>query len=100
VTFWPEVHGRPTGALANELEHFLGCVRTAGTPVITLDDATEALRMALAMEAAAASGTTLDLRTFGMADRDADGPPAERDAVTDPPRARVRTRDDAHGHSG
>jgi predicted dehydrogenase len=65
VSFWPEVHGRPSGALTNELEHFLGCVRTGRAPVTSLDDAVEALRLSLAMEQAAATGTTIDLDTWG-----------------------------------
>lgn len=65
TSFWPEVHGRPAGALTNELEHFLDCVRTGTPPVISLDDAIEALRLSLAMEAAAASGSTVDMATFG-----------------------------------
>ena len=36
--------------------------------MISLDDAIEALRLSLAMEAAAATGTTIDMVTFG-ADR-------------------------------
>lgn len=65
VSFWPEVHGRPAGALVNELEHFIDCIRRARTPIITLDDGIEALRLSLAMEVAATSGSTIDLRSFG-----------------------------------
>jgi predicted dehydrogenase len=65
VSFWPEVHGRTSGALVNELEHFLDCVRTGRTPGVTLEDGIEALRLSLAMEAAAATGSTIDLTAFG-----------------------------------
>ncbi len=68
VSFWPEVHGRPAGALTNELEHFLDCIRTGRPPVISVDDAIEALRLSLAMEAAAATSATIDLTEFGMAE--------------------------------
>ena len=68
VSFWPEVHGRPAGALTNELEHFLDCVRTGRTPIVTLDDAIEALRLSLAMEAAARTSSIVDLADFGAAE--------------------------------
>jgi len=68
VSFWPDVHGRTRGALANELEHFLDCVRTGARPVITLDDGIEALRLSLAMEEAAATSTAVDLTTYGSAE--------------------------------
>jgi predicted dehydrogenase len=65
VSFWPEVQGRVSGALVTELEHFLACVRTDQPPAITLGDAIEALRLSLAMERAAATGTTVELASFG-----------------------------------
>ena len=65
VSFWPDVHGRPAGALVNELEHFADCIRNARTPIVTLDVGIEALRLSLAMEVAATSGSTIDLRSFG-----------------------------------
>ncbi|MBK8021830.1 MAG: hypothetical protein IPK19_10500 [Chloroflexi bacterium] len=34
VTFWPEVHSVPGGALANELRHFVHCAQTGSTPII------------------------------------------------------------------
>ena len=66
TSFWPEVHGRTTGAFVNELEHFLGCIRSGAEPIVTLHDGIEALRLSLAMETAAASGATVDLREFGV----------------------------------
>lgn len=68
VSFWPEVHGRPAGALVNELEHFMGAVRDGSPPLVGLDDGIEALRLSLAMEHAASTGERVDLRTFGRAD--------------------------------
>jgi myo-inositol 2-dehydrogenase/D-chiro-inositol 1-dehydrogenase len=65
VSFWPDVHGRTSGALVNELEHFLDRVRTGGRPLVTLDDGIEALRLSLAMEEAASSGSIVDLTTYG-----------------------------------
>ena len=65
VTFWPEVHGIPSGALANELSHFLACVRTGSQPIITIEDAIEALRLALAMEASADQNEIIHLSEFG-----------------------------------
>jgi predicted dehydrogenase len=65
VSFWPEVHGRTSGALANELAHFLDCVRTGGVPAVTIADGVEALRLALAMEEAATTASTIDLGGYG-----------------------------------
>ena len=65
VSFWPDVQGRTSGAFVNELEHFLACVRDGLTPAVTLDDGIEALRLSLAMEAAAVEATTIDLTAFG-----------------------------------
>lgn len=68
VSFWPEVHGRPAGALVNELEHFLKAVRVGTPPLVPLDDGIEALRLSLAMEHAATTGERVDLRNFGTAE--------------------------------
>jgi predicted dehydrogenase len=68
VSFWPDVHGRTSGALVNELQHFLDCVRSGRAPVVSIDDGIEALRLSLAMESAASSGTTVDLTTYGADD--------------------------------
>jgi predicted dehydrogenase len=65
VTFWPDVYGVPGGALANELSHFLECVRTGAQPAITIDDAIEALRLSLAMEASADQHQAIHLSEFG-----------------------------------
>jgi predicted dehydrogenase len=64
TSFWPDVHGRTTGAFVSEIEHFLECVRTGADPIVTLHDGIEALRLSLAMEVAARDGSTVDLRSF------------------------------------
>ncbi len=52
----PIVHNRYAGALAIEVDHFVHCVRGQAEPVCTAHDGTEAVRVSLAMETAAASG--------------------------------------------
>jgi predicted dehydrogenase len=65
--FWSESYGVPGGALALEIRHFADCVRGRAEPGIVLADAVEALRLSLAMEASAESGSVVDLATFGLA---------------------------------
>jgi predicted dehydrogenase len=64
TSFWPQVHGVPSGALANELSHFLDCVRSDAQPVISLNDAFEALRLSLAMEVSADKHAVVRLAEF------------------------------------
>jgi predicted dehydrogenase len=64
VMFWANVHGVVGGALANELRHFVHCVRHQVTPLVTLEDGTEALRLSLAMEASARAGRRLTRAEF------------------------------------
>jgi predicted dehydrogenase len=52
----PSVQGHPGGMFYFELRHFVDCVRRRATPVVTPRDAVAALRVALAVERAAASG--------------------------------------------
>ncbi len=61
VFYSPIVHERYAGALAIEVDHFVRCVHGQAEPACTASDGTEAVRVSLAMEAAAASGqpTTL-----------------------------------------
>ena len=66
VTFWPDVYGVPSGALANELRHFLECVKTGAQPAITVEDAIEALRLSLAMEVSADQHEAIRLSEFGL----------------------------------
>jgi predicted dehydrogenase len=68
VTFWPEIHGIPGGALADELRHFVECVESGAEPIITLNDAVVALRMSLAMEASAEKGEPIALSGAGHFD--------------------------------
>jgi UDP-N-acetylglucosamine 3-dehydrogenase len=60
-TFWPEPYGLPGGALATELAHFIECLRHDEHPTVTLADAVEALRLALALETSADRGAPVDL---------------------------------------
>ena len=57
----PEVHGRVRGALAVEVDHFVDCARGAADPLCTAHDGTEAVRLALAMEASAQRGAPVEL---------------------------------------
>ena len=50
------MQGNPGGMLYFELRHFIDCVRGRTTPAITPEDAVQALRIALAVERAAATG--------------------------------------------
>ena len=52
----PSVQGHPGGMFYFELRHFVDCVRGRATPAITPHDAVKALRIALAVERAAATG--------------------------------------------
>ncbi len=52
----PVVEGYPGGMFSFELRHFVDCVRGRATPAITPHDALMALRVALAVERAAATG--------------------------------------------
>jgi UDP-N-acetylglucosamine 3-dehydrogenase len=52
----PSVQGHPGGMFYFELRHFVDCVRGWATPAVTPHDAVMALRIALAVERAAATG--------------------------------------------
>jgi predicted dehydrogenase len=65
VAFWSNTHGVAGGALANELSHFIDCVKTGARPIISLEDAIEALRLSLAMQASAERGEAIRLAEFG-----------------------------------
>ncbi len=64
VFFWNQTHGVVVGALANELRHFVDCATHNRTPVVTLQDGTEALRLSLTMEASAQAGRRLTRAEF------------------------------------
>ena len=57
----PSVQGHPGGMFYFELRHFIDCVRGRATPAITPEDAVQALRVALAVERAAATGDAVAL---------------------------------------
>ena len=52
----PSVQGHPGGMFYFELRHFVDCVRGRAAPAVTPHDAVMALRIALAVERAAATG--------------------------------------------
>lgn len=59
---WPEVHGAIAGALRAEDAHFIECVRTGvPSPVASVADALEGLRIGEAIIASAASGEVVRL---------------------------------------
>jgi len=62
VSLWPEVHGRVTGALREELAHWLDCVR-AGTrsPIAPLEDSVSAVRLAEAIVRSAGTGAPVEV---------------------------------------
>jgi predicted dehydrogenase len=57
----PSVQGHPGGMFYFELRHFIDCVRGRATPAIAPEDAVQALRIALAVERAAATGAAVTL---------------------------------------
>jgi len=61
TALWPVVQGRPTGALARQTDHFVECLRNGLPPLVSGEDGLRAVRIALAVEASAASGQTVDL---------------------------------------
>jgi len=61
--FAPAVHGRLYGALAIEVDHFVGCARGAVEPACTAADAVEAVRISRAMEASAEQRTPIDVES-------------------------------------
>jgi predicted dehydrogenase len=56
TTYWPQVHGVPTGVLVAEAECFLRVVRGQMEWPLTLDDARAALAAALALERSLSTG--------------------------------------------
>jgi predicted dehydrogenase len=57
----PEVYGVTRGVLPDQVEHFVDCVLSGEEPRMTGEDATEALRLSLAMEASAAEGRVIEI---------------------------------------
>jgi predicted dehydrogenase len=62
VSLWPEVHGRVTGALREELAHWLECVRSGTpSPVVPLEDGVTAVRLAEAIVRSAERGAPVEV---------------------------------------
>ena len=62
TVYWPEIHGRRTGALVNELTSFAECIRNNRQPeIITPDEAAAAVKVMEAAESSAASGNPVDI---------------------------------------
>jgi len=61
VFFSPEVHGRLTGALRTEVDHFVRCVEGSASPLCTAADGAMAVRISLAMEESATTGDPVRL---------------------------------------
>jgi predicted dehydrogenase len=56
----PQVYGITRGVLPYQVEHFVDCVLAGEEPRVTGEDATEALRLSLAMEVSAAEGRVVE----------------------------------------
>lgn len=62
TTYWPELHGRLSGALREEFRHFAECCRTDRPPeIITPEESLAAVEAALAAEESAATGQVVHL---------------------------------------
>ena len=61
TALWPTVHGRVSGALARQTDHFLESIRFGTPPLVTGADGLAALRIALAVEDSARSGRAVNL---------------------------------------
>jgi predicted dehydrogenase len=59
--FDAEVEGKRYGVLSIEADHFVKCVQGTAEPLCTASDATEAVRLSLAMESSAQSGAPIYL---------------------------------------
>lgn len=62
TTYWPELHGRLSGALREELAYFAGCCLNGERPtIITPEESMAAVEAALAAEESAATGNVVKL---------------------------------------
>ena len=62
ATYWPEIHGRSSGALRDELAYFANCVATGEAPtVITPEESRAAVEACLAAEQSARTGEVVRL---------------------------------------
>jgi myo-inositol 2-dehydrogenase/D-chiro-inositol 1-dehydrogenase len=61
TALWPTVHGRVGGALERETNHFIDCLRTGQTPLVTGEDGLIAVQIALAAEESARTNLPVTL---------------------------------------
>lgn len=61
TSYSPQLYGLTKGSFHNQVEHFVHCVLTGQEPRMTGEDATEALRLSLAMELSAREGRVVEL---------------------------------------
>ena len=62
TTYWPEIHGRLSGALRDELAYFTNCVATETAPaIISPEESREAVRACLAAEESARTGDVVKI---------------------------------------
>lgn len=61
--YWPQMHGRPVGALVTEIEYFIDCVTRGEKPtVVTPAEARAAVAVVSAAERSAATGKVVRLK--------------------------------------
>ena len=64
TSYWPLVAGKRTGALRNELEYFVGCVKTGQTPdIITPRESRMAVKVICAAERSAETNEVVKMQT-------------------------------------
>ncbi|MHA1566711.1 MAG: Gfo/Idh/MocA family protein, partial [Alphaproteobacteria bacterium] len=62
TTYWPQLHGKSSGALRDELSYFTDCCLSGETPsIITPEEAMAAVEASLAAEESARTGTVVHL---------------------------------------
>jgi UDP-N-acetylglucosamine 3-dehydrogenase len=62
TVYWPIQHGKPVGALANEMAYFVDCIRHKQTPtVVPLPDASRAVAVMELAEQSATAGWPIDV---------------------------------------
>ncbi|MHA1570330.1 MAG: hypothetical protein ACTSWM_00815, partial [Alphaproteobacteria bacterium] len=62
TTYWPQLHGKSSGALRDELSYFTDCCLSGEMPsIITPEEAMAAVEASLAAEESARTGTVVHL---------------------------------------
>ncbi|MGB9800239.1 MAG: Gfo/Idh/MocA family protein [Thermanaerothrix sp.] len=61
---WPTLHGKVTGAVKNEVEHFLTCLLEDHPPLVTGEDGLRALDVVLAAEASIVENKIVPMSTI------------------------------------